>query len=674
MRLRTVLVRVVVGFLWAVPGAVAGGAGPATSPAAGRPNVLFILTDDLGWGDVGVFHQNARGAGGKPAFATPHLDALAASGMFLRHHYTGAPVCAPARGSLMTGLSQGHCAIRDNQFDKPLPQGLTIASVLREAGYHTAAIGKWGIGGRPKSGYPAHPVRRGFDEFFGYMAHGTGHVYYHDAQHPIMDGTEDVGDRYDNVYSTDLFTARAKKFIADQHAGHPGRPFFLYLAYTAVHNALHVPGGAYPTGGGRDGGVRWPLKPTPETRDSYIHPDYAGKPWTEPMKRYATMARRLDDGVGDVMQLLRDLGIADNTLVVFTSDNGPANEGGADPRLFDSWGPFDGFKRDCFEGGVREPTIVAWPGRIAPKQTDDTPSGFWDWMPTLAEVAGLPAPAHSDGVSLVPTLLRQGKQRSRGYVYIEYFVGSRNKASADVFARKGVTGRGQQQLVRIGEFVGVRTQVQSPGDPLRLYNVVADPHEDHDLSADPAHAGLLARMRDLLVTARRPDADAPRPYDDVPLPAVQPSGATRGRWTVSRFDGAWPWTPDFDGLVPAATTDAAGVAVPDPAPGQPFGLKFAGYLNVPADGEYTFTGSSDGGLHLWVHDAHLIDTDAPTVDRPATATVRLKAGLHPVRLFYRHATGRPSLSLRWRVPGGAEEAIPASAFSSAAAAQASAGR
>jgi arylsulfatase A-like enzyme len=639
----------------------------ATAAAAARkPNVLFILADDLGYGDLGTLYQNDRAAQGKPAFATPHLDALAGGGMILRQHYTGAPVCAPARASLMTGLSQGHCPVRDNQFDKPIPQGLTLASMLKQAGYRTGAIGKWGIGGKPRSGYPAHPMRRGFDKFFGFMLHNTGHVYYHDAKHPLMDGFTDVGGKYENVYSTDLFTARAKQFISAHHADHPDQPFFLYLAYTAVHNALQVPGGAYPGGAGAHGGLHWPLEPTPDTRDTWIHPDYADKPWTGPMKRYATMVRRLDDGVGDVLQLLEDLGIADNTLIVFTSDNGPANEGGADPRLFDSWGPFDGFKRDCWEGGVREPTFAAWPGHIAPRQVDDLPSGFWDWMPTLAEVAGLPPPAHSDGVSLLPTLLHQGSQRSRGYIYVEYAVKSKNPASADVFARKHVSGRGQQQLVRIGSFVGIRTQIESPADPLRLYDVLRDPHEDHDLATDPSHALLLQQMKDLLVTARRPDPDAPRPYDDMPLPALRSETPAAPGLKMSRFDGDWPWTPDFDALdaaVPATST--ATIALPADLPDHPFGLRFDGYLKIPVDGEYTFTTSSDAGIHLWLHDAHLIDSDGASSDHPLTATVRLAAGIHPLRVFYRHHKGRPQLMVHYRGPGIDDQAIPPAALSAA---------
>jgi arylsulfatase A-like enzyme len=636
----------------------------AAPAASSKPNILFILVDDLGYGDVGVFYQNGRYSAGQPAFSTPNLDAMARDGLMLTQHYCAAPVCAPARASLITGLSQGHCPIRDNQFDKPLPEGiLTLPAVLREAGYHTAGIGKWGLGGKAGSGWPAHPMRRGFDEFFGFMMHKYGHVYYHDAAHPLMDDLNDVGAKYENVYSTDLFTARAKKFITEHHAGHPDQPFFLYLAYTAVHNALDVPGNAFPEGAGLSGGLHWPVTPTPQTRNKWIHPDYASQPWPEPMKRYATMVRRLDDGVGDIRQLLVDLKIDRDTLVVFTSDNGPANEGGADPRLFSSWGPFDGFKRDILEGGVREPTMVVWPGQIKPGRVSDFVSAQYDWMPTLAEVAHLAPPAHSDGISLVPTILNKGEQRPHPYIYVEYFHGGKNPASNDVFARKNTTGRGQQQMVRIGDFAGVRVQITHANDPLRLYNVIEDPHQDHNLAGVAARADLLRRMTELLVTARRPDSDAPRPYDDVVLPAVKSDHLIPKHLSLQTYTGQWPWTPDFTALAPGARSTADAIRPPEQDAERPFGLHFQGYLSVPVDGNYTFTASSDGGCDVWLHDAHLIDADHCAADHPIVASIRLAAGLHPIRVAYLHRTGTPTLSLRYAGPNLPEQEIPQAALS-----------
>jgi len=621
------------------------------------PNILFILADDLGYGDVGVTYQNSRSAT-QPSFATPHLDRLAKSGVILRQHYTSAPVCAPARASLLSGQSQGHCAVRDNQFDKALPDELNLASMLKLAGYHTIAIGKWGLAGPANKDWPAHPNKRGFDEFFGFVRHGDGHVYYHDEKHPLHENLADVTDSYRDIYSTDLFTARAKKAIAEQKGN---EPWFMYLAYTAVHNALQVPGKAYPPGAGANGGLQWPLKPTPQTRDQWIHPAYANKAgWTDAMKRYATMARRLDDGVGDILKLLDDLHLRENTLVIFTSDNGPANEGGSDPRLFDSWGPFDGFKRDCWEGGVREPTFVSWPGQIAPGRRDDTPSAFWDWMPTLAEAAGLPAPAHSDGISLLPMLLGTGRHE-HPYLYFEYFheTDRVQPASKDVFARKHVAGRNQQQLVRIGDYVGIRTDIKSASDPLRLYNVMTDPHEDHDLAGDLSHRDLLKRMNELLVTARRPEPSTPRPYDHMPMPDVGHHLGEIGLLGCSVFNGSFPYTPDFAGRNPTSSTATPGFVLPKDIPTGPFGLRFSGFITVAMDGDYTFNVASDGPVHFWLHDAHLIDREHGSSDRPAKTVAHLAKGTHPMQLYYLHgANGKPELMVQYSGPNLPEQPIP----------------
>jgi len=648
--------------------------GAAFAPAASRPNIVLILTDDQGYGDFGAFYQNSR-APGQATLTTPELDRLTAEGAKLRHHYTSAPVCAPARASLLLGRHQGHSPIRDNQFDKALPDNHTLATVLRQAGYRTACIGKWGLQGSAASNYPGHPLRHGFDEFFGFLPHNAGHTYYHDPSKPLHEDFTEVTPAYTNIYSTDLFTARAKKFIREHLDARPGVPFFLYLSYTAIHNPLHVPGQAYPAGGGLAGGLQWPLAPTAATKDTWIHPAYTNATydhdgnagtaeiaWTANMKRYATMLRRMDDGVGDLLQLLRDLRLDTNTLVVFTSDNGPANENGADPRLFDSWGPLDGFKRDCWEGGVRVPTVAWWPGRIPANSHCDFPSGFWDWLPTFAELSGLPAPGNTDGVSLLPSLTGSGAQRDRGYVYIEYFVNASNSASGGVFARKGVTGRDQQQSIRIGNFKGIRTQIASHADPLRLYDVVNDPHEDNNLASDPQHAPLLARMKNLLLTVRRPEASAARPYDSELLPPANPTALTNGFLRYAAYEGDWPWVPDFATLTATATGLVAGLDLGVRPRAEFFGLQFQGQIEAPFDGEYTFYLTSSDGAHLWLHDAQVIDDDFNHNGAEVSAAVRLKAGRHPFRLFYRHRAGAPLLALQYSGPGLAKQPVPVSAF------------
>ena len=254
----------------------------ADTPPATKPNIIFILADDLGYGDVGVFYQNNR-PDSKPKLLTPELDAMAAQGMMFRQHYSASPVCAPARASLLLGQHQGNCVIRDNQFDKALPHNHTLATVLTAAGYDCAAIGKWGLAGQPDNFFPpvydpamipGHPLQHGFNEFFGFVDHNAGHVYYHDAAHPLYEDYTNVTTQYENIYSTDLFFARAKKFVRDHTIADPAQPFFLYLAPTAIHVQMQVPGGPFPVGTGLHGGLQWPLTPTPETKNTWIDPAF----------------------------------------------------------------------------------------------------------------------------------------------------------------------------------------------------------------------------------------------------------------------------------------------------------------------------------------------------------------------------------------------------------------
>jgi len=680
--------RIITSLVLAWSGFLSPAEGVTAVPAAGaRPNIIFILADDLGYGDVGVFYQNSRPAA-KPRILTPQLDRMAAQGLMFRQHYSSSPVCAPARASLLLGQHQGNCPIRDNQFDRALPANHTLATVLKPAGYYCAAIGKWGLAGQTDfpavydpAAVPGHPLQHGFDEFFGFVDHNSGHVYYHDAAHPLYQDYTNVTAGYSNLYSTDLFFARAKKFISEQARTHPAQPFFLYLAPTAVHVQLQVPGGPFPAGAGTNGGLQWPLAPTPATADTWIYPEYArattaytnevitGHQWSPAMQRYATMVRRLDDGVGDLLQLLRDLNLATNTLVIFSSDNGPANEsdGGpytADPRYFDSWGRMDGIKRDLWEAGVREPTIAWWPGTVAAQRTTDVVSAFWDWLPTFAEVSGQAPPAQADGVSLLPTLIGAGFQRSRGFLYFEYFFNGRfpvdGKAKGQtngLFARKGVQSRGQLQSIRVGDFVAVRYSVTNSQIPFRLYNVVEDPHEDHDLSANLTNAALLTRLQTLAQEVRQPSPEAPRPYDRELVPAARVNGLRSGWLAYAVYRGAWPWVPDFDALNPVSTGRTAGLNPRVAGLTNDFGIRFTGYISVPADGQYTFSLEDDSGAQLWLHEVHLIDDDFKHDGAAVSARVYLQAGWHPLRLFYRHGVGPQRLTLEYSGPGMAKQPI-----------------
>jgi len=635
----------------------------AVEPAI--PNIIFILTDDLGYGDVGVLYQNSRPSD-KPRMSTPQLDAMAAQGMILSQHYSASPVCAPARASLLLGQHQGNCAIRDNQFDKALPQNHTLGTVMKAAGYYTGMIGKYGLAGKTAD-HPAHPLRRGFDEFYGVLGHGDAHFHYPGNSGKIMDGFTPVTRGLDSAYDTDLYAARAKKFIIDRASASPRQPFFLYLAFTAPHFYHELPTQAYPAGRGLNGGLTWPLNTNSGQTNSWYYPDYATKNWPDVEKRHATMIRRVDDAVGDILQLLRDLGLETNTLVIFTSDNGPHNEDGQDPRFFDSWGKMDGIKRDLWEAGVREPTIVSWPGHVAANTVIDTPSCFWDWMPTFAELGGLAPPAQADGVSLVPTLTGIGQQRSRGFFYFEYEFNFKPQFPVDkeLFARKHIRGRGQLQSIRIGDYTAVRYGVSNVAKPFRLYNVVTDPHEDHDVAGDPAYADRLAQARAMTLQVRRPDPGAPRPYDNVPVPAVVVNCKTNGVLDCAVYEGDWPWVPDFDALSPVSAGKAAGLDLSLLGAKAGTGMSFKGFISVPVSGLYTFSLQSDSGAQMWLHEAHVIDDDFNHTGREVSASIRLNAGLHPIRIFYRHKSGTPQLSLQYAGPDLEKQSVPRSAFSSA---------
>ena len=338
-----------------------------------KPNIIFILTDDLGYGDLGVLFQNQLGeTKGQPREFTPYLDQMAAEGALMPQQYTSAPVCAPSRASLLLGQSQGHANVRDNQFDKALANNYTLGSVMRKAGYTTAAIGKWGLQGKDdkKPNWSAHPLNRGFDYYLGYMRHVDGHEHYpkegvYRGAKEVYENRTEISQGLDKCYTTDLWTAAAKRWIIDyKKEKNSDSPFFMYLAYDTPHAVLELPTQAYPEGGGLHGGIQWTGRPgnminTASGKvDSWMHPDYAnatydddGKkatpqiPWPDVYKRYATDTRRIDHAVGDILQLLKDLDIDDNTMVVFTSDNGPSIESYIDgepivPTFFKSFRSF----------------------------------------------------------------------------------------------------------------------------------------------------------------------------------------------------------------------------------------------------------------------------------------------------------------------------------------------
>jgi arylsulfatase A-like enzyme len=652
------------------------------SPPAPRPNIIFILCDDLGPGDIGVLWQNSRPASRR--HQTPRLDQFAAEGAILQRHYTAAPVCAPARASFLTGRHQGHATVRDNQFDKALPDQHTVASVLRQAGYATAVIGKWGLQGG--TGLPGHPLNRGFDYFFGYLTHQDAHFHYpQESGRPFYENRVDISDRLALAYSTDLLTARAKRWIVDHRAAAPAQPFFLYLSLTAPHAGIRIPttshpsaSSNYPPGAGLLGGVQWLGDSAPVintatgTRDAGLHPDYAsatdaGVPWTDAARRHATMVRRLDDAVHDLLALLSDLGIDQNTLVVFTSDNGAQNAEGLDnaglfdPRFFQTFGPYDGIKRDVLEGGVRMPTLVRWPAGIPAGRQDHQPSQFHDWLATFADLAGLPAPAASDGRSLVPALTGSGTLRP-GLVYIEYEEGGRTPNWTEFGSANRNRLRREMQAIQLGPYKAVRYDVTSSTTAFRVHDITTDLAERTNLAGQtnvPSQADLQAAV----LRVRRADPDAPRPYDTALVPAV-PDFVHREGLRREWFPGDHPWVPDYATLAPSGPAlTPAPLSLAD-APAAPFGARFTGFLSIPASGSYRFKLDSSGPAVVRLHSALLLDADR--THSPSTTAdsglIPLAAGLHPVTIHFLHREGTPRLDFRWSGPGLAEQALPASAW------------
>ena len=675
----------------------AHGASPEP-PNTKAPNIIFILVDDMGWGDLGILYQNQRRQAGdrsQPWAFTPHLDQLGSEGATLPHQYCAAPVCAPSRTSILTGLSQGHANVRDNQFDKALEDNHTIASTLSQIGYATAAIGKWGLQGETQHApdWPAHPLKRGFDYFLGYIRHKDGHEHYpkeglYDGPKEVWENMTNIASDLDKCYTADLWTAAAKRWIMKHVQGNQSdQPFFLYLAYDTPHAVLELPTQPYPQGAGLKGGMRWlgekgqMISTASGKPDTWIHPDYANVtwdddqnpatpevPWPEVYRRYATSTRRIDDAVGDIMQLLKDLNIDEQTMIVFTSDNGPSRESYLpenyhpnSPDFFDSFGPFDGIKRDCWEGGVRMPTLVRWPGQVPAQQEINSPSASYDWVVTFLDAAGMPAPARMDGVSLLPSLKGAETQSDR-VVYVEYFQQGVTPDYPDFAPEHRGRRRNQMQLIRKGNTVGVRYDIQSAEDNFEIYDVVSDPKEIHNLAESKGMDSLQQWMQDRVLQMRRSNSSAPRPYDDALVPAASQKRTRPGvRWKA--YQGNFPWVPQVASLKPTATGTAKR---PDTRikPDQTQVLYFEGYLNIPADGEYTFFLKAAKGVHLRIHEANVIDADYGYQGKEKKGMMRLAAGLHPFQLYYagNEDTKDKGLVFSWQGPGIARQVIPEKVF------------
>ncbi len=446
-----------------------------------RPNIIYILADDLGYAELGCY--------GQKKIRTPNLDRMAEEGIRFMRHYAGAPVCAPSRCVLMTGMHLGHAYIRNNKSVPPEGQQaipgdtLTIAEILKQQGYATAAIGKWGLGPPQSEG---DPNNQGFDLFFGYNCQAHAHSFYPTYlwrnqgriklnNHPFkahqrLPKDADPNDpasyaRYiGKDYAPDRMIKEALRFIRD----HQQEPFFLYFPTTVPHLAIQVPEDSLNEYKGK-----WPDPPYPGGKGYLPHPS--------PRAGYAAMVTRMDRDIGRIFALLKKLKLDDNTLVIFSSDNGPTYNrlGGSDSEFFQSAGPFSGLKGSVYEGGIRVPMIARWPGKIEAGQVSEHLSAFWDVLPTLAEVAGAKTSAGLDGISFLPELLNKGSQPQHEFLLWEFH------------------GYGGQQAVRLGDWKGIRLNCRKkPDGPIKLYNLKSDIGEKHDVAGE--HPAVVARMEQLM--------------------------------------------------------------------------------------------------------------------------------------------------------------------------------
>lgn len=431
---------------------------PVASAAAAKPNIILILADDLGYGDLGCYGQSA--------IQTPNLDRLAQDGMRFTDFYAGSTVCAPSRCVLMTGLHTGHCFIRGNGRVDLRPEDVTVAEVLKGAGYATAIFGKWGLGHEGSLGVP---TRQGFDRFFGFLDQAHAHNYYpsflidDERRLPLRNIVPEEGSRGQGQasekldYAPDLIFERAMQWLRGVDGS---KPFFLYLPYTIPHANNEA---------GREG---------MEVPELSI---YADRDWPEPQKGHAAMITRMDAEIGRLLELLEELGRAQDTLVLFTSDNGPHREGGNDPGFHDSNGPLRGIKRSLHDGGIRVPLIARWPGHVAAGSVSDRVGSFADLLPTAAELAGVDAGEGLDGLSLLSTLTGR-EAPGPDHLYWEFYEGQ------------------GAQAVRFGRWKAIRKPMFS--GQIQLYDLARDLGEEHDLAAD--NPDEVQRARELMESEHVP--------------------------------------------------------------------------------------------------------------------------------------------------------------------------
>ncbi len=429
-----------------------------------KPNIIYIMCDDLGYGQVGCY--------GQKMIQTPMIDRMAKEGLKFTDHYSGTAVCAPSRCSLMTGKHIGHAYIRGNMGLKntpgqqPIPTSeTTVAERLKEAGYATAAIGKWGLG---PVGSEGDPNNQGFDLFYGFNCQKRAH---HHFQSWLWrnDKKEELDKKYNGKgYTHYHFTAEARKFIVDNKK----KPFFLYLAYTIPHSKLEIPA------------------------EDECYKMYENKKWPLAQKKHAAMITRMDKDVGGILDLLKELKIDKNTLVVFTSDNGPHSEGGAKPAFFNRNGALRGIKRDMYEGGTRVPFITWWPGTVTPGRSSDLVFAHWDLMATACEIGGVKLHDGTDSISYLPTLKGEGRQQKKHkYVYFELHHPNR-------------------RAVRCGDWVAVQQYVstESPDvNKIELFNLKKDLEQKNNVA--DKYPEKVSELKKMFVDAFTPSKLFPMDRD-----------------------------------------------------------------------------------------------------------------------------------------------------------------
>lgn len=429
-----------------------------------KPNIIYILADDMGKYELGCYGQDK--------IKTPNIDKIATEGILFTQHYSGAPVCAPARCTLMTGKHLGHAYIRDNKEYKPegqepLPSDtVTLAKVLKENGYVTGAFGKWGLGPVGSSG---DPNNQGFMEFYGYNCQRLAHSYYPEylwknREKVILDRNKSR--EHGEQYAHDLTAEAALQFVRDNKE----RPFFMFVPFIIPHVPLQVPEDS--------------LKEY--TSLGWDDPPYTGNrgyfPHKHPRAAYAAMITRMDRQIGDLLKLLKELNLDDDTVVFFSSDNGATHDaGGVDTKFFKSEGILRGRKGSLYEGGITAPLVVRWPGKIKAGSTTDELSAFYDMLPTLADISESSLPAGvTDGVSLLPTLLgNPEKQKHHDFLLWEFY------------------GYGGQEAVRMGDWKAVRFNLhKNRNAPMELYNLRTDPSEKHNVAAK--HPEIVEKVLEIL--------------------------------------------------------------------------------------------------------------------------------------------------------------------------------